>query len=44
MKIEQPFKTTHDFGHFRDVLTRKTKAGPVPIFEGVVDAEICGEL
>jgi uroporphyrinogen decarboxylase len=44
MKIGQPFKKGHDFKHMEDVLMRRTKDGPVPIFEGVVDAEIACEI
>lgn len=40
MKLGQPFKKGHDFKHMADVLMRRAKKGPVPIFEGVVDAEI----
>jgi uroporphyrinogen decarboxylase len=44
MKKGQPFKKGHDFQHMADVLMRRTKQGPVPIFEGVVDAEIACEI
>jgi len=44
MKLGQPFKKGHDFEHMLNVVTRRTKDGPVPIFEGVVDAEIAVEI
>jgi len=40
VKLESPFKRQADFAHMEKVLMRKTKDGPIPIFEGVVDAEI----
>lgn len=40
MKIGKPFKQVADFDHMQNVLLRKAKGGPVPIFEGVVDAQI----
>jgi uroporphyrinogen decarboxylase len=40
MKLKQAFKSTHDFSHLADVVMRRTREGPVPLFEGVVDAEI----
>jgi uroporphyrinogen decarboxylase len=44
MKLGQPLKPGHDFAHMLDVMMRRTKQGPVPIFEGVVDAEIAGKI
>lgn len=44
MKVGQPFKKGHDFKHMADVLMGRTKKGPVPIFEGVVDAEIAVKI
>ncbi len=44
MKVGKPFKTTHDFSHMLDIMMHRTKSGPVPIFEGVVDAEIACEI
>lgn len=44
MKIARPFKREHDFAHLLEVMTRKTRRGPVPIFEGVVDAEIAVQI
>ncbi len=44
MRIGKPFKKNHDWGHMADVLTRRTREGPVPIFEGVVDAEIACDI
>jgi len=37
MTIQKPFKENPDFEHFRQVITRETKDGPVPIFEGMAD-------
>jgi len=44
VKIESPFKHEADFEHMEKVLMRQTKDGPVPIFEGSVDAEIACEI
>jgi uroporphyrinogen decarboxylase len=44
MKMGRPFKERGDFEHMRKVMMREAKAGPVPIFEGVVDAEIACEI
>jgi len=44
MRIRGAFKQGHDFEHMADVLMRRTKEGPVPIFEGVVDAEIACQV
>lgn len=44
MKLGPPFKQGHDFAHFADVAMRRTRRGPVPIFEGVVDAEIAVKI
>jgi uroporphyrinogen decarboxylase len=43
MKIPRPFKTDYDFEHFRKVVTRETKKGPVPLVELFADPEIMAE-
>jgi len=43
MKIQKPFKTEPDFEHFRKVVTRETKKGPVPLVELFADPEIMAE-
>jgi uroporphyrinogen decarboxylase len=42
--MESPFRHEPDFDHLLDVVMRRTADGPVPIFEGVVDAEIAIEI
>ncbi|MCP4755071.1 MAG: hypothetical protein GY866_29685 [Proteobacteria bacterium] len=42
--IEQAFKKHADYDHFRDVVFRKSKAGPVPIVELIADGSIMGEV
>jgi len=44
MKIGGPFQPGANFEHLLKGLTRQTQAGPVPIFEGLVDAEIACEI
>jgi uroporphyrinogen decarboxylase len=40
MPIERPFKKAPDFEHFRKVLLRETREGPVPIVELLADIEV----
>ncbi|HUT54239.1 MAG TPA: uroporphyrinogen decarboxylase family protein [bacterium] len=44
MKLDGPFTSGPDFEHFRRVLTRETREGPVPIVELTVDPEIMAEV
>jgi uroporphyrinogen decarboxylase len=44
VKIDRPFKEGADFDHFRKVIMRETREGPVPIFEILADPEIMSEV
>jgi uroporphyrinogen decarboxylase len=44
MGVQLPFQTQSDFNHFRDVVLRRTKAGPVPLLEFEVDPEVMIEI
>ncbi len=44
MTIERPFKQGVDFEHFRKVIMRETKDGPVPIVEMMADGSAMGAV